>query len=326
MTASTPRLSIVIPTLVGGAQLEDTLVSVLQHRPRSCEVLVAHSGCYDDPYDLGDEVRFVRMEGKSSLATCARTAVATAKGEIVHLLASGALVDEGWTDAAIARFDDPHMGAVAPLILSTDEDAQSSIAGIRYRSGGSRVEVTQPLSQTPDRLRKKRVLGPHFSAAFYRRSAIELVGGIPGDVGDRLIDVALGLTLQAAGFSAAIEPDCSVGFGQTAALPRVGFTAGFHAERVFWRNAARRGWLKSLALHPLTVGVSVAREFPHPTSILQLLGRFAGFMYWAVANQRHKNATFEGQQAEPVILSYEQQADQTAIRDDADALPRRRSA
>jgi len=54
-----PRLSIVIPCLGGAAEFDATLVSVLQHRPADCEVLVIHNEPYDDPYALGHEVRFV---------------------------------------------------------------------------------------------------------------------------------------------------------------------------------------------------------------------------------------------------------------------------
>jgi len=326
MTSPNPRLSIVIPTLVGGTQLEDTLVSVLQHRPESCEVLVAHSGCYDDPYDLGDEVRFVRTERGSSLATCARSAVAEAKGEIVHLLASGVSVEEGWSDAAIARFDDLHIGAVAPLMLSSEADAARSTIGVRYRAGGRRIEATQPISRSPDRLRKRRIVGPHFSAAFYRRSAIELVGGIPCDVGDRLIDVDLGLTLKAAGFSVAAEPDCRVNITGKTATPRTGLVDGFYAERVFWQNAGRRGWLRSLALHPFSVGLSLAGELPHPASVLQLFGRLAGFLHWAIANRRHESPSIEAERAEPLILSYEQRAEEPAVDEDHNASSLRRSA
>ncbi len=54
-----PRLSIVVPISRDLAAFESTLISVLENRPRDCEVLVTHDGSYDDPFNLCDEVRFV---------------------------------------------------------------------------------------------------------------------------------------------------------------------------------------------------------------------------------------------------------------------------
>src|SRR3954469_4194264 len=62
-----PRLSIVIPCLGGAADFDATLVSVLQNRPGDCEVLVAHSEPYDDPYRLHGEVHFIHVEEHSTV-------------------------------------------------------------------------------------------------------------------------------------------------------------------------------------------------------------------------------------------------------------------
>ena len=51
-----PRLSIIIPYLGSEQRLEDTLVSVLTHRPAKTEIMVVHDGSYPDRYDIGPEV------------------------------------------------------------------------------------------------------------------------------------------------------------------------------------------------------------------------------------------------------------------------------
>ena len=54
-----PQLSIVVPVHGDAAAFESTLISVLENQPAASEVIVAHDGSYDDPFDLGEEVRFV---------------------------------------------------------------------------------------------------------------------------------------------------------------------------------------------------------------------------------------------------------------------------
>ena len=63
-----PRLSIIIPCLGGGAEFDGTLVSVLQNRPADCEVIVAHTDDYGDPYALRGEVEFVHGSAAVAIA------------------------------------------------------------------------------------------------------------------------------------------------------------------------------------------------------------------------------------------------------------------
>ena len=64
------RLSIVIPAVTSAAELEETLLSVLENRPEQCEVIVALACEYDDPWNLRDEVTFVRAPAGASTIGC----------------------------------------------------------------------------------------------------------------------------------------------------------------------------------------------------------------------------------------------------------------
>src|SRR5215469_5135348 len=92
---SVPRLSIIIPTLGNWEVLENTLVSVLQNRPSLSEVVVVHNSHYEDPYDLKDEVRFVEAPSGSRLVDLINAGLAAARSELIHVLACGAVVDDG---------------------------------------------------------------------------------------------------------------------------------------------------------------------------------------------------------------------------------------
>ena len=62
-----PRLSIVIPIGRDLTAFERTLISVLENPVDGSEVLVCHDGSYDDPFALGDEIRFVIADSDNPL-------------------------------------------------------------------------------------------------------------------------------------------------------------------------------------------------------------------------------------------------------------------
>ena len=162
-----PRLSIVIPCLVCDKRFENTLASVLQNRPDSCEVLVTVAGSYDDPYELGNEVGFVEASADASLLELINLGVAHAGGEVVHVLQCGLEVCEGWTDEPLRRFDDESIAAVSPWIVAEHSSSGRATVGVGYGSGGKRRECQLPLTRRVDACR--HVLGPTLRAAFYRR-------------------------------------------------------------------------------------------------------------------------------------------------------------
>jgi hypothetical protein len=137
-------------------------------------------------------------------------------------------------------------------------------------------------SQTPDNAAAQEsshrvVLGPLAQAAFYRRAALELVGGFPTAVGDHLADVDLAHTLKFAGYRSVLEPDSQVLASAGDLTPAVsGFRRGLAAEQVFWRAAPIAGWLKSLAGHPIEVLADFATTLPHPGALAALVGRLIG--------------------------------------------------
>jgi hypothetical protein len=159
-----PRLSIVIPCLGGAAEFDGTLVSVLQNRPKDCEILVVHTEPYDDPYQLSGDVSFLRHP-QASLVELVNAALERTAGEIIHIVGCGLEVADGWTADAVAHFDDPEVAAVSPAVLTTDGSLSS--AGIRYTLGGGRRLVTDQRLLRPGtaRLRTKSTSRLLFIAA-----------------------------------------------------------------------------------------------------------------------------------------------------------------
>lgn len=248
-----PALSIIIPCLGDAAEFDGTLVSVLQHRPADCEVLVVHRLPYDDPYDLGDEVRFLHWPG-ASLVELLNAGIAEADGDVLHVIACGLEATDRWTVAAVAHFDDPEVAAVAPVVFEADQQAIVS-AGIRWTAGGTRREVTDPrvLSPGSGRLRSQ-ILGPTLIAGFYRREVLAALDGFEAELGDELADVACCLALQALERITVVEPTSQlVQIAKPALAARGALAHGKSLERLFWRSAAERSWPASFAMHGLAV-------------------------------------------------------------------------
>ena len=267
-----PRLTIVIPAVDGIPSLESTLVSVLENRPDACEVIVVLNQAYDDPYELKDEVRFVRADAGAGLAACAAMGVAHSRAPVVHLLASGCEVSDGWAAAALEHFDDPQVGAVAPLVIDKQDRRTVHAAGVRYGAGGVR-RLAKPKLAAVEKRGAARILGPSYRAAFYRKTLVELSGvGLNAGVGDLLADVDLALALRHAGFRALVEPRSKV-YGSAEPQPERTFRQAIYAERLFWRSAPVVGWLAAMVCHPWVVAAEFVANFPSLAMVTQLAGR-----------------------------------------------------
>lgn len=272
-----PRLSIVIPALAAWEQLEATLVSVLANRPTDAEIVVALGRGYEDPYGLEGEVRFVSLPRGATAVDAWNEAFVACRAPVVHLLACGAIVTEGWADAALSHFDDLRVAAVAPIITSVDERIVQT-AGWQYSLGG--VASNFAVGQPPDSVRevRRRWMGPHGAAAFYRQSVLTPSrAAFDASLGEELAPLDLALRLRTAGYRAILEPRSRVAIAN---FTLSGGMAGNHLvhEKLFWRHAASDGTWHSAVAHVGTVAVEFAREFPQPRCVGQLWQRARGLI------------------------------------------------
>ncbi|HEX4143878.1 MAG TPA: glycosyltransferase [Pirellulales bacterium] len=267
-----PRLAIVIPAVGTAESLETTLLAVLENRPHDCEVIAVTNFDYADPYKLGDEVRFLPARTGADLVACAGAAIAIVRSPIIHVLAAGCEVGDRWVEPALEQFVDLSVGAVAPLVLHADRRDQVLAAGIDYRVGGARRVRVKKLAQVTA-AGSTAVFGVCGQAAFFRRSALEAVGGWTAAVGPELADVELAWALSRAGYRTLLEPAARVYAQQLPATRLSAFRQGLYGERLFWRNARQVGWLKALAAHAWVVGWDTMAHLTHPSVLLRLAGR-----------------------------------------------------
>ncbi|MBI3839589.1 MAG: hypothetical protein HY288_16840 [Planctomycetia bacterium] len=267
-----PRLAIVISAVGSTESLEGTLVSVLENRPADCEILVALNKPYSDPYDLQGEVRFVQSSAKGSSIQGINEALAATRAPFVHLLASGCQVTEGWTNEAVSRFGDRQIGSVAPLVLDAEHDGRIFSAGFGYRRGGERYLVGHGQAQlTPGD--QTSILGACGFAAFYRRAAVDLAGGLSPQLGRQQADVDLALALRTLGFGVALEPQSRIYAAADVERRQSALSQSLYDERLFWRNLPSTGRIGALAAHAGVVAAELVRSFARPRMFAQLVGR-----------------------------------------------------
>lgn len=275
--SAVPRLSIVIPALGAWEPLEATLVSVLANRPADAEIIVALGQAYDDPYGLAGEIRFLTLRPNASTVDAWNEAFVVCQAPVMHLLACGAIVSEGWTDVALGHFDDARVAAVAPLVTSLDQQYVTT-GGWRYSVGGAASNFAAGRPAEAVREAERRWMGPHGAAAFYRRSALKSARpAFDASLGEDLAPLDLALRLRAAGLRAVLEPLSRVALAELPAVLDPGHQALLR-ERLFWRHAANDGVWKAVGCHVGAVASEFFRACPRPWCGWQLMQRACGLI------------------------------------------------
>jgi GT2 family glycosyltransferase len=253
-----PALSIVIPSHRRADLLRLCLASVTAHAPPGTEVIVV-----DDASPGGQAtataadfpgVRFLRLPRQSGFCVAANHGIDAARAPVVELLNDDTVVTPGWADAPLARFTDPHVGAVAPLVLlgpPAHNPPRIDSAGDSYDPGGFARKRGHGRPLTDEHRRPGWVFGASGSSAFYRRDAVRRLGGFPESFGAYFEDVDLSWRLQTAGFGVWYEPASVVwhrgGASHGRRCWRLLARQSCNEERVFWRNVPPR-WLARHAL------------------------------------------------------------------------------
>jgi len=283
-----PRLAIIISATGSIASLEGTLLSVLENRPADCEIIVALNQAYADPYDLKGEVRFVEQQERAAPIARINRALAATRAPFVHLLASGCEVTEGWTEPALSRFGDRQIASVGPLVMDATNRGHIFAAGVAYRHGGSRVLVGRGLTVTTPQI-ETAARGACGFAAFYRKAALDFVGGPSCQLGPRQADVDLAMVFERAGFGYALETRSRVFAMPEADAAEAAFARALHEERLFWRNLPSKSRAKSLAAHAGLVSWELLTSFARPRMLAQLVARTWGCCQ-VLGYARHRRA------------------------------------
>ncbi|MCP4194526.1 MAG: hypothetical protein GY768_28295 [Planctomycetaceae bacterium] len=288
------RLSIILPALGPQSEFDNTLVSVLENRPASTEVVVPHTQEYQDPYNLSDEVRFVEANSDQPLHLL-NIGIEASQGVLIHSLQSGMEATPGWTQSVFELFDaEPELAALAPSIQA---DSRSPIAGIRYQAGGTGKSVRVKRRQTakPD--------GPCLEAGFFRASTLAAIGPFDEKLAVHHANADTAARLKRLELRTDHASDCLIQ-GCIPSRP-AGFRSSQQIERVYHRHRGAMGSVVSLQ-HLLTVAANVTRHGPSFGVVTAMFGHCFG----TVQSRLSQSTGWDPNDLASETIPYPEQTDQ----------------
>jgi GT2 family glycosyltransferase len=298
-------LSIVIPTHNRADLLRACLQAVARHAPAGSEIIVVDDASPDAAASAVAAtfgVRGVRLDRQRGFAVAANTGIRASRGDIVEMLNDDTEVQPGWADAALRWFDDPTIGAVAPLVLAWPEGKIIDSAGDRYYLGGVAgkrghgITLPSPTGRGVGGegfLTPCRVFGASAAAGFYRRSALDRVGLFPEAFGSYFEDIDLAFRLNRAGYRAMYEPASRVLHHISASYGRAGRRLierqSCNEERVFWRNLPTSALRRALPKHLTVLAGKALRRWEEGTLTPWLFGRLRVAWEWREILQQRRD-------------------------------------
>jgi hypothetical protein len=122
--------------------------------------------------------------------------------------------------------------------------------------------------------------GPVLETGFWRPDVLELAGrGFTTLCGDATADADMAITLSRSGLRVVVEPYSQViaPAVTTGKVRTRAFTAGLHAERLFWRSVAGSSFLPALVMHIVEVVRHAVARAPLGT-LPMLVGRMVAVL------------------------------------------------
>jgi GT2 family glycosyltransferase len=278
----------VIPSHNRSDLLALCLSSIRAHAPSETEIIVVDDGSPEAAVSrvAADHpgTRVLRLSSRRGFCTAANAGIEAATAPVIEMLNDDTQVTAGWAEAALERFADATVAAVAPLVLQgqpgTDRPRIDS-AGDRYFVGGvaGKRGHDEPLSAAY--LQTCEVFGASASSAFYRREALQRVGAFPAHFGAYFEDVDLSFRLHRAGYRIVYEPasrvwhrvSASHGTSDRALVEQ----QSCNEERVFWRNLPAGTLLRALPWHAVVLAAKAWRRCREGTLWPFLRGRLRAF-------------------------------------------------
>jgi GT2 family glycosyltransferase len=274
----------VIPSHNRADLLRLCLTSVQRHAPASTEILVIDDASPNHAVSRTASdffgVRVLRLPRRRGFCAAVNAGIHAAQSPVIELLNDDTEVTAGWSESALAHFRDPHIAAVAPLVLCGPFGSKPTLidsAGDRYFVGGIAAKRghRQLLGDVP--LAAGDVFGVSASSAFYRRDALLAVGGFPEEFGSYFEDVDVAFRLHWAGYRIVHEPASRVWHRVSASHGRTSRRLleqqSRNEERVFWRNLPNRELLRALPWHAAVLVAKAYRRWQNGTLLPFVFGR-----------------------------------------------------
>jgi N-acetylglucosaminyl-diphospho-decaprenol L-rhamnosyltransferase len=275
-------IDVVIVTY-GRYELTDSCLRHLRAQTVEHRVILVDNGSTDDTrVRVGEEwpdVRLERFDENRGFAEACNHGVAAGDGEIVVLLNNDVETRPDFLARLIASLEaDSRVGSVAALMLQPGERVIDS-AGLAADATLACFPRLQGLPSAQASCERPVLAGPAGTAAAYRRTAWEQVGGLDEAMFAYYEDFDLALRLRSAGWSSVLAADAvgvhlgSATHGHRSAWQRRhgGFGRGYLLRR--YGVLRGRGAARTLATEAMVVGADLVIS----RDLAALRGRLAGW-------------------------------------------------
>ncbi len=232
------QFSVIVPYSGSLAAFEDTLASVLRHRPDRSQIIVPHDGTYNDPYGLQGEVDYVTSDQCSNLIQLLNLAMPSVAGDWTVLIRPGVELDENWQASLQSVIGDPDVGSVVPILIRCDRPRRMVSAGIRTDRTCTRqiCGVGQYCSSLV--AENWNAIGPSSWLAVYRSSVLRAIGPFDERLDSVYIDVDIALAISQLGLRTCVDPGFVATLDSDAdILAEMKHPHGLSAQRAFQRFA-----------------------------------------------------------------------------------------
>ncbi|MDR2756960.1 MAG: hypothetical protein LBC20_14780 [Planctomycetaceae bacterium] len=289
------RFTIIIPLLsdTPTEAFEETLASVLVHKPEGTEVLIANAAGYSDPWNTVTEgTVFIALEHLSNPMEVLNKAILQSRNDILHILYPGTEVSAHWTQNILQLFEQSQLGIVIPCVYDRQKGKRIFSLGIHYKPEG--VLRTIRRSQWAEAAQKRIV--PHISAMFIRKKALTQIGLFDTNFIPQIsyVDAAMGVLKQ--GWGIAVDQECRIMVRPNYLPATNAFTWGVQIERLYFRWFGQNSTLTALGKHFGSFGIDFWRHLPKFKAFQILLGRLLGLFFFGemlTFFQRSRKITLE---------------------------------
>ncbi len=261
---------------------EETLASVLTFQPDGAEILIANEIPYHDPWNVQREgVRLVSETRYGSFAGLLNTAIASTQNPIIHILYPGTDVCADWSRTSLELFDDPSMAIVVPTVFDRLKSKRIFAMGVMFGSGGTLRTIRRSQSMQI----RHGIVAPHLSAAYFRKSALEQIGGFRDSLMPQIAYVDATLFLHETGWKSVVDLQGKITVRPNILPSPSPYEWAKQLELLYFRWMGRQTSLGAVGSHWGAIAVDFWRHFPRLKAFQLLLGRVVGL---ASINERRK--------------------------------------
>ena len=263
-----------IPTLAADQRLRECLASLESQTMGDYEVIVVdNSGKQLVSNQIAPECRVIHNSRNLGFGEAINQGFRASNAPLLATLNDDAVPAPGWLAALVAAIDArPDVGMCASRVRFFAEDRLDS-AGMLVAGDGSSKQRghDRPLSDFPV---LEVGLFPSGSAALFRRTLLEEVGGFDADFFLYCEDTDLGLRARWAGWKCLYVPDALVEHHYSHSAGRASPVKAYYVERNRLFVLAKNFPLRMLVRAPF---ITFARYFWHAVYLMQGKGSAARF-------------------------------------------------